>query len=94
MLLDISLINFGGRGQSCTQRVTGKQREAVFFGEVRADAAFEDTVFDKPRNMFVAQAGLKGALSVARGAYKDGTKVDLCEVPPVFQRMHRAGLVA
>lgn len=43
--------------------------------------------------MLVVEPRLKGALAIARGADKDRAEVDLCEMQPLLERMHGAGLI-
>src|SRR6056297_3342335 len=92
LLLDIALIDLGRKGKPGTQAVAGKKREARSLGQVRSDASLNHAPLDEPGDMFVVQPRLQRSFSIPRGAHEDRAKVDLAEMQPLFERMHRAGL--
>src|SRR6056297_2759640 len=92
LLLNIALIDLGRRGKPGPQAVTRKKREALSLGQVRSDARVKHTPLDEPGDMFVVQPRLQRSLAIPRGPHENRAKVELAEMQPLFERMHRAGL--
>ena len=67
--------------------------EALFLGQVSADAGFQDGLFDEAGDVFVGEAGVEGAFAVTGGAHEDWTEVEFRKVQPLFEGMHGAGLL-
>ncbi len=50
-------------------------------------------MLDQAGDLLVVQSCFRGAFAIARSATEDWTEVYLCEVQPLFQRVHGAGLL-
>ena len=93
LFLDVALVDLGRAGQAGAQGVTREEGEAVFCGNLSADSAFQHGGPDQPRDVFVRETAVEGALAVPRNPHEDGAEVDPSEVQPLFQRVDGAAPV-
>src|SRR5580704_5098053 len=92
MLLDVSLLDLGGGGETRAQRVAAEGEPPFALGKVAAQAGGEGACLDEPDDVLVGQPRPGNSAVLARDRPEQGTLADAAEPQPGFQQGDRAGV--
>lgn len=91
MLLHITLVDLGRRGETSAQRVTGKFQPALDLRKIAANAGDERRLLHQARHLLVVKPIRADILALAGHATEEGAFGELGELDPGFDCGDRAG---